>query len=106
MAEIQNYTKMEGLNFKAGLTRGLKDVEDGTHLPYPTLINVNRGFQMIKGKKVKYTPSRSTKMILTDFYGVPWEDIWEDRSGDISTEEKSTPSEERAISETFNIEKA
>lgn len=104
MPDKPQYSKMEKLNFEAGLSRGLKDVQDGTKIPYPTLININRGYQMIKGKKVKYTAHRGTRMILEDFYGVPWEDIFEDRSG-IDLEEKQTPSLKEAVKETFTIEK-
>lgn len=73
------YTKMEKLNFEAGLSRGLKDVEDKTNLPYPTLVNCNRGFQIVKGKIIPYKPSRGTQRILVDFYGKPWSEIYEDR---------------------------
>lgn len=97
--------KMDTLNFEAGLHRGLKDVEDGTGLPYPTLINIRRGYQMVKGKKLKYTAHRGTRMILEEFYGRPWEDIFEDRSGEDSTEKKQTPSIDNAIQETFIISK-
>lgn len=97
------HTKMEGLIFKAGLHRGLKDVQDGTKIPYPTLININRGFQMVKGKKLKYTAHRGTRIILEKFFGKPWSDIFEDRSGNDSKEENKTLATEQAISETFKI---
>lgn len=103
MSDNASYTKMEKLIFKASLYRGLKDVQDGTKIPYPTLININRGFQMIKGKKVKYTAHRGTRMILEDFFGVPWEDIFEDKSGEDPVEKNQTPSSEKAVKETFTI---
>lgn len=101
----ESNNKMDTLIFKASLFRGLKDVQDGTGVPYPTLINIRRGFQMIKGKKVKYTAHRGTKMILEDFFGVPWEDIFEDKSGEEPEEKKQTPSVKQAVEETFTISK-
>lgn len=104
MSEEKTHTKMEVLMFKASLHRGLKDVEEGTGIPYPTLININRGHQMVKSKKLKYTAHRGTRMILEDFFGVPWEDIFEDTSGEPEPA-KSDSSAEQAISDTFTIEK-
>lgn len=104
MSNKPQYTKMEKLMFEAGLHRGLKDVEDGTNVPYPTLININRGYQMVKGKKLKYSAHRGTRMILEDFFGVPWKDIFEDKMAD-SIEEKEQPLANTAINETFNISK-
>lgn len=101
MSETASYTKMEKLNFEAGLHNGLKDVQRGTKIPYPTLININRGFQMIKGKKCKYYSRRGTQKILEDFYGVPWEEIFEDKSAEDLQD--NSLSAEKAINETFTI---
>lgn len=97
-------TPMGKLMHEASLTRGLKDVEDGTGLPYPTLLNVNRGYNMVKGKKVKYTPHRGTRMILEDFFGVPWEKIFEDRSGKDEVKVPSASVKE-AVDKTFTVSK-
>ena len=97
---------MEKLMFEAGLERGLKDVEDGTGTPYPTLININRGHQMVKGVKLKYTAHRGTMKILEDFFGVPWSDIFEDTSSDEAVSDtKPAPSVDKAVKDTFTITK-
>lgn len=99
----KSYTKMEKLMFEASLQRGLKDVEDGTKVPYPTLININRGYQMKKGKKLKYHAHRGTQLILEDFFGVPWKDIFEDKHAD-AMEAKAQPSSDKAMEDTFTIQ--
>lgn len=102
MPDKPQYTKMEKLMFEAGLHRGLKDVQHGTKIPYPTLININRGYQMKKGKRLKYSSHRGTMMILEDFFGVPWEDIFEDNMND-DEEDNSKPSSQKAVKDTFTI---
>lgn len=105
MSELPN-TKMERLNFEAGLSRGLKDVEEKTNLPYPTLINCNRGFQIVKDKIMPYKPSRGTQRILVDFYGKPWNEIYEDRYAmaiAASQAGASPAASQEAINESFTI---
>lgn len=103
MAEA-SHTKMEELMFKAGLHRGLKDVQKGTKIPYPTLININRGYQMVGGKKLKYTAHRGTRLILEGYFCVPWEDIFEDKSGE-NINEKDDKSATKTVNEAFTITK-
>lgn len=105
MSDKPLYSKMEKLMFEAGLSRGLKDVQEGTKIPYPTLININRGHQMVKGKKLKYTAHRGTKKILEGFFGVPWEKIFEDTSAE-NEESVSSASTQKAVDETFEISKS
>lgn len=99
-------TLLGKLMHEAALHRGLKDVEDGTGIPYPTLININRGYNMVKGKKIKYTPHRGTRMILEDFFGVPWEKIFEDKSGEKDENKAPSSSVKEAVDKTFTVSKS
>lgn len=104
MPDNASYTKMEGLIFRAGLHRGLKDVQAGTKIPYPTLININRGYQMKGGKKIKYTANRGTRKILEDYFTVPWDEIFEDNCGE-GNHEKDASSTTKTVNEAFTITK-
>lgn len=104
MAETAPYSKMEKLMFEAGIHDGLKQVQRETAIrSYIILINVNRGYQMKNGKKIKYTANDGTIRILEAYFRVPWTDIFEDKSGEATKETSKAPSTEKAISETFKV---
>lgn len=97
-------TLLGKLMHEAGLDRGLKDVEDGTGIPYPTLVNINRGYKMVKNKKLPYSAHRGTRLILEDFFGVPWDEIFQDKSKDDAVKAPSNSVNE-AVKKTFTVSK-
>ena len=78
-----NPTPLQKCRHKKGwrlVTVKQKLIERGTPVSWPILVNVDRGFKMVKGKKMPYHPFDRTLADIGRLFKKKAKDIYEDRS--------------------------
>lgn len=56
----------------------LLSVKYKTGISYPTLIDINRGYKIVGGKKVKYAPNKRTLKDIAELFNVPVNEFLDD----------------------------
>lgn len=105
MAEANDdeHTLIEKQIYKAGLKGGLTSVAEGAIVSYPTVFNINRGFNIKAGKIIQYHPNPRTVQAIADFFGCTPEEVWEDRFEKVSKQQGNASAPEKVITKTFKV---
>lgn len=72
-------TTLEKIRYKKGWTLLELRKKVKNLISYPTLIMIDRGYRMVKGKKVKYNPNPRTLRYLAEVCNVKPSQVYEPR---------------------------
>lgn len=61
---LQNLLNEYGLN--------LLDIKEKTGISYPVLIDINRGYRLKHGKRIKYIPQKRTMRDIAEAFNIPF----------------------------------